>query len=69
MKITCKNRQTDSFELKKDLCPVNGINSIVGHPGWTVYRVGKWVFTGGAVATDGLLRKLPKGCLVCAGRG
>lgn len=38
---------------------------VVGHPGLTVYKVGRWVFTGGAVVTDGLIRKLPKGCLVC----
>ena len=69
MKITGKKRYTDSFELKKGLCPVNGMNSIAGYPGGTVYRVDKWVFTGGAVVTDGLMRKLPKGCLVCAGRG
>ena len=99
MKMTGKKRHTDSFELKRGLCPVNGMNSysvfkngalvfmmdgdrasvfmpeaveaisIAGYPGGTVYRVDKWVFTGGAVVTDGLMRKLPKGCLVCAGRG
>ena len=95
MKITGMKRQTDSFELKKGLCPVNGMNSyqvfkngmlvfmmdgdrssvfrpeavetisIAGYPDLMVYKVGKWVFTGGAVVTDGLLRKLPKGYLVC----
>lgn len=39
--------------------------SIDGYPGLTVYRVDKWVFTGSAVVTDVLIRKLPKGCLVC----
>ena len=39
--------------------------SIAGYPDRTVYKVGKWVFTGGAVVTDGLIRKLSKGYLVC----
>lgn len=40
--------------------------SIAGYPGWTVYRVGNWVFTGGAEITDGLIGVVPGGCLVCS---
>ena len=98
MKVTGKKSLADSFELKKGLCPVSGMNSyqvfkngelvfmmdgdrpsvfrpqaveaipIAGHPDRTVYIVGKWVFTGGAVVTDAVLGVVPVGCLACSGR-
>ena len=38
MKVPTKKRQSDSFELKKGSCPVNGMNS------YSVFKNGALVF-------------------------
>lgn len=45
------------------------IISIAESPKIKIYRVSNWVFPGSALLTRGIIKQLPKGCLLCPAIG